>query len=297
MPIAPSPAVLRAGDLLEFLQKRPTEACSVSELARAVGIPRATCDAILQALAVHRLVTRREEGRRQYVLGPANIGLGEAARRANPMLPAARVAAEQLAHAMRTCVAVSIRDGDMIRVAEVFDFAPMLALRVRVGQAIALVPPFGAVFVAWDEDAEQWIAAADTEEDRNRYRLALAEVRRRGYSVGGSASRTPELEMIERLAEASDAASGFYDRSLQLDELTLSRYLETDVDDAATVRVGQISAPVFGPDERVTASLLVPGPDRRVTGAELHALAERITAAAREATRSAGGRAPDPPPR
>lgn len=268
----------------------------MSELARAVGVPRATCDSILQALAAHRLVTRRDEDRR-YVLGPTNVALGEAARRANPVLPAARVAAEQLARALGTCVAVPVRDGDAIRVAEVSDFIPMLALRVRVGQAIALVPPFGAVFVAWDEDAERWIGAADTDEERVRCREALAEVRRRGYSVGGSASRTPELAMIERLADASDAVSGGHDRSMHLDELTLSRYLDAGVDDEATVRVGQISAPVFGPNARVAASLLVPGPGRRVTGSELHALAERITAAATDATQSAGGRTPEPAPR
>ena len=39
----------------------------------------------------------------------------------------------------------------------VFDFGPAFGARARVGQSIPLVPPFGAVFVAWDPtDAEQW---------------------------------------------------------------------------------------------------------------------------------------------
>ncbi|MBM3661218.1 MAG: helix-turn-helix domain-containing protein, partial [Actinobacteria bacterium] len=60
MPINPSPAVLRAADVLEHLAARPDEAFSVSELAREVGMPRATCDAVLLALAERALVDRRD---------------------------------------------------------------------------------------------------------------------------------------------------------------------------------------------------------------------------------------------
>lgn len=294
MPIHPSPAVLRACAVLRYMAEHPARSFTVSELARAVAVPRATCDAVVQALAAQRFVMRGEDDRR-YELGPGSIALGEAARLANPVLSAAKVAGEELARALETCVAVSIRDGDTIRVAEVFDFAPLLARRVRVGQAIPLVPPFGAVFVAWDEDAERWIGTADTEPARERYRTALADVRRCGYSVGGSASRPSDLEAIESLASPSEAAP-VRDRNKLLDELMHSRYLNADPDDRSTVRVGQISAPVFGPDGKVSASLLVPGPDYRVTAAELGELADRVRDAALRATRGAGGSPPDPSP-
>jgi DNA-binding IclR family transcriptional regulator len=292
MPIHPSPAVLRACDVLRYMAEDPTRSFTVSELARAVGVPRATCDAVLQALAAQRFVARSLDDRR-YELGPGSIVLGEAARLANPVLSAAKMAGEELARALSTCVAVSIRDGDTIRVAEVFDFAPLLARRVRVGQAIPLVPPFGAVFVAWDDDAERWIGTADNEPERERYRMALADVRRCGYSVGGSASRPSDLEAIESLASPAAAATA-RDRSKLLDELMHSRYLSADLDDRSTLHVGQISAPVFGPDGRVSASLLVPGPEHRVTAAQLGELAGRVREAALRAAGSAGGSPPDP---
>src|SRR5262245_51271153 len=128
MPITPSPAVLRACDALGHLARHPTESFSVSELARQLGVPRATCDAILQALAVHRLVTRRDDDLR-YELGPGSFAIGDAARVANPVLRAARIEAEQLARAIGTCIAVPVRDGSTARVAEVFDFGPLFARR------------------------------------------------------------------------------------------------------------------------------------------------------------------------
>jgi DNA-binding IclR family transcriptional regulator len=293
MPIAPSPAVLRAGDLLAHLAHHPTESFSVSELARRVSVPRATCDAILQALAAHRLVTRRDEDLR-YGLGPGHIALGEAARAGNSALRAAKVEAERLARAIHACVAVCVRDGDTARVAEVFDFAPVFALRARVGQAIRLVPPFGAVFVAWtDEDVEGWIARADATleaRERERYLRALEEVRRRGYSVSTQPTRRHRRDFAKVLAGSPDSETARRSRDSLIREMMHSEYLAAELDPDATVRMGQISAPVFDWNGQVTTSLLVSGPTDELTGAELRALGSRLLAAATRATRSAGGR-------
>lgn len=295
MPITPSPAVLRACNLLAHLIHHPTESFTVSELARAIEVPRATCDAILQALAAHRFVTRRSD--RRYELGPGSIALGDAARAANPLLRVAKAEAERLARELGSCAAVTVRDGDTARVVEVFDFGPLFALRARVGQAIPLVPPFGAVFVAWTEDdAEAWIAragAALEPDERDRYRRALAEMRRRGYSVSVTAPRRAELaKALETLATSPEADDSHRDRDALIREVMHSGYLAADLDADAAVRVAQISAPVFDPNGHVTAALLVPGPNHDITGAELRALAGRIVRAAARATRNAGGREP-----
>src|SRR4029450_2174190 len=120
MPITPSPAVLRACNLLAHLIHHPTESFTVSELARAIEVPRATCDAILQALDAHRFVTRRSDRRYElgprriarggaaprsvprpsapgYELGPGSIARGDAAGAANPLLRVAKAEAERLA--------------------------------------------------------------------------------------------------------------------------------------------------------------------------------------------------------
>jgi DNA-binding IclR family transcriptional regulator len=278
------------------MTRHPGASFTVSQLAREVGVPRATCDAILQALAVHRLVTRRDPDL-HYELGPAGIALGDAARTANPVLRAATIEAERLARAVGCCVAVSVNDGDSVRVCDVFDFGPVFALRARVGQAIPLVPPFGAVFVAWaDDDAEAWLARADTtltREERERYRRVLRAVRQRGYSISMATPRRPELvEAVETLVDSPESDQARFKRDELIREMMHSTYLPADLDDDAVVRVAQISAPVFDERGRAAASLLVPGPGHDITAAALRGLAGQVVEAASRATCTAGGREP-----
>ncbi|HXK26412.1 MAG TPA: helix-turn-helix domain-containing protein [Myxococcota bacterium] len=290
----PSPAVLRAGDVLDHLIRHPTDSFTVSEVARAVGVPRATCDSILQALAEKHFVTRNAE--RRYELGPGSIALGEAARLANPSLGAAKVEAELLARTLHACVSVCVHDGRTARVVESFDFGPIFAVRARVGQAIPLVPPFGAVFVAWsDEDAERWIARAGDLLDageRERYRRALEAVRRRGYSVSIAVPGPTIPETVETLARSPDSDDAERARDELIRQAMHSAYLPVELDAEKPLRVGQISAPVFDREGAVAASLLVPGPDRDIHAAELRSLAGRLLEAATRATRAAVGREP-----
>jgi len=292
MPIAPSPAVSRACEILDHLAGHPDESFSVSEVARLIEVPRATCDSVLQALAAHQYVTRRETDRR-YQLGPRVIAVGEAARRANPVLEAAKDEAERLARANGWFVAVSIRDGNLARVAQVFDFAPLFALRARVGQAIPLVPPFGAVFVAWSADEEDaWLARADATlkpKERARYRGALQQVRRRGYSL---AVLTRRLQAVETMAISTDADVSAEARERIVRQMMHSDYLATDLDPGAPLRIAQISAPVFDWNGQATTSLLAPGPEYEVSCAEVETLAQHLVEAAARATTRAGGRAP-----
>ena len=292
MPIEPSPAVLRAGDILGQLIQQPAAALSVSELARRVGAPRATCDAILRALSVHRLVTRREDDLR-YELGPGGIALGEAARVANPWLAAARIEAERLARELGACVCVCVHDGRSARVVESFDFGPLFAVRARVGLEIPLVPPFGAVFVAWKkEDAEAWIARADEHleaDEQDRYRRALTAVRNRGYSVSIATPRDVDPGRVSALGVPLESDQ---ERDELMQQVMHSDYLPVALDAQRSVRVGQISAPVFDRAGSVAASLLLPGPEREVGAVELRVLAGRLMEAATRATSLAGGREP-----
>src|SRR6185437_5904753 len=116
--------------------------------------------------------------------------------------------AESLARAHSCVVAVTVRDGAETRVASVFDFGPPFGIRPRTGDAIALVPPFGATFVAWEVQAtvQEWLDRADpplTDLERARYQAALAAVRQRGYSITIATGRQPQLAAaLERLLES-----------------------------------------------------------------------------------------------
>jgi len=300
MPISPSPAVLRAGDLLGHLARHPSEAFTVSKLSREVGVPRATCDSILQALAVHDIVVRRDRDL-HYELGAGCVALGDAARAANSVLRAAGEEASALALALTCCAAVTVRVGDEARVAEVFDSGPAFGLRAGVGQAIPIVPPFGAVFVAWsDNETDAWLAHVDRRRGRahlEQCRRAIDAVRRRGYSVAVSVPRRPELaRVIETLATTPDAADALRARDELVGEMQHTEYLPADIDDDARIRLTQMSAPIFDRGGRVVAAIMLLGPDYDLTNAELSALGEHLARAATRATDTAGGRGPGPAP-
>ncbi len=305
MPLVPSPAVLRAADVLLELAAEPTRAFSVTELARRLAIPRATCDSLLLGLAERGFV--RRDAALRYELGPTGIVLGDAARAANPALRAAGVHAEALARARSLVVAVTIRDGSQTRVTGVFDFGPQFGIRPRVGDAIAIVPPFGATFVAWESASEvqAWLQRADpplTAAEQDRYREALDAVRRRGYSVTVTPGRQPELATaLERLlADASGGAPRGRDEAIRV--VTHSEYLAAELDPQGTIRLMQLSAPVFQPGGdagaggNVAASIMLLGPGHDLRADEIDAFGELVLAAAARATSDIGGRPPPAQP-
>jgi DNA-binding IclR family transcriptional regulator len=299
MPINPSPAVLRACEVLDVLSRHPTEPLSLAEITRRVGVPRATCDAVLLALAAGGYVVRREEDLR-YVLGSRGITLGTAARLANTTLRAASVEAEQLARRTSACVAVTTRDGDETRVTEVFDFGPPFSVRAHAGQSIPLRPPFGAVFVAWEtsDGIAHWLDSPELADgdEVSRYRSALAEVRRRGYSVTVATDRRPDLAVaLETLAERPDADEARRVRDELMRQMMHSEYLPAGLDDTRTpLRVTQMSAPVFDRSGRVAVAIMLLGPSYEVTSEEIATMGDDLVKAAQRATTAAGGHPSDP---
>ena len=296
MALVPSPAVVRAGDLLAHLAAHPTRALTVTELARSAGIPRATCDSLLLGLAARGFVQR--DAQLRYRLGAACIMLGDAARAGHPALRAAAAQAETLARTRSAVVAVTVRDGDETRVASVFDFGPAFGIRPRAGDAIALVPPFGATFIAWDgpQDVDAWLLRAQpplTTAEVKRYHAALDAVRRRGYSVTVDTGRQPDLiTALERLGGDPDADEARRLRDEAIREMTHSEYLAAEVDPRDSIRLTQVSAPVFQAGGSVAASIMLLGPGREVTAAEIATLGDLVLASATRASAEIGGAGP-----
>jgi len=294
MGVTPSPAVVRASELLYELASQPTQCFTVSELARKLGIPRATCDTVLRGLTDGGLV-RRDDGLR-YQLSPGCIALGDAARNANLALRAANAHAEQLAHEKSSVTAVSIRDRHSTRVSDVFDFGPPLGLRARVGAAMPLVPPFGSTFVAWDAEfeGEEWLERAQpalTPSEKDRYRAALAEIRQRGFSVTLVTERQPRLiASLERVA-AEPRSDTYFDRDQVAQQMTQSEYLLGAIEADRLVRVAQVSAPVFQGNGVVAASIMLLGPTQEVTADEVWELGAQVAGAAAAASRGVSGAA------
>lgn len=296
MPIAPAPAVLRAGEVLRLLAATPTEAFSVSEIARTLELPRATCDAVAQALTLSGLLVRRDRDLR-YMLGPGAIAVGDAARVANPVLRVAAVQAEHLARELGACTAVSLRRGDSSAVAEVFDHGPAFGLRAQVGQTIGHVPPFGAAYVAWhDDEIDAWLERTPRplrKVDRRRLEAALDQVRRLGFSITVASPRRLDLEAaLSTLAERPDAEPAKRARDEVVSEMIHRDYLASELDDETPRRVTLMAAPVFDQHGRAAATILLLGPDHDLTGRAVRRRGAALVDAATRATLGTGGAAP-----
>lgn len=287
MPINPSPAVQRAGQVLWYLAEHPSETHTVAQLSRVLQIPRATCDSILQALTAQGFVSRR--GREMgYELGASCLALASAAQAANTVLSVANRQADQLSRELGACVVVSTVIAGEARAVAVFDRAPASMLRARVGQAIPLAPPFGVVFVAWDAAAsERWLQTGGVESaaDLERWNRSLQFARRHGYSFSVDVPPGPLFgQVLEDLVLSPDSEADQQARDELIERLRHSQYLATEVDHEVEVQIMQISAPVFDSRGTVTASLMVLGSMRPVSGREVEALADRVVQAADRAT-------------
>jgi DNA-binding IclR family transcriptional regulator len=288
MPINPSPAVQRAGQVLWYLAEHPSETHTVAQLSRVLGIPRATCDSILQALTQQGFVSRRER-ELGYELGASCLALASAAQAANTVLSVANRQADQLARELGACVVVSTVIAGEARAVAVFDRAPATMLRARVGHAIPLAPPFGVVFVAWDAAAsERWLQRGGDQADPadgRRWIQSLQFARRHGYSFSVDAPPGPQFgHVLEELVLSPDSEPDRRARDELIERLRHSDYLATDVDHEAEVQVMQVSAPVFDANGVVTASIMVLGSLRPMRGEEVETLAERVVQAADRAT-------------
>ncbi|MCB0997169.1 MAG: hypothetical protein KDB21_18875, partial [Acidimicrobiales bacterium] len=214
---------------------------------------------------------------------------------ANPALRAAADETEQLARRLGWCGAVAVRDGGEARVVDVFDFGPPFGPRAKVGQTIELVPPFGAVFVAWHgDDVDAWLAYAEDRSARTQYRTSLETIRQRGYSITLATQRNPELaQALETLTERPNATDARRRRDELIQQMMHASTLATELADDTAARISQISAPVFDAAGGATTSIMLVGPDYDITGAEAAQLGRGIADAAARATERGGGRRPE----
>jgi len=282
-----APAVERSVAVLNHLAAHPGEKLTLSEIAREVGLNKATLHAILGALADAGYLVR-DPARKSYGLGPALIALGNAASSTHPAVDYALPEMQALTDELGLdCVASAAIHDEIVILARSGTPRPF-GVYVLPGQRLPLTPPIGTVFVAWSsqEEIDHWLGrlGADVKADAlKRLRSAVEAVRQRGYSVG--------LEGGTRVGRSGEA------RPLTLEEGVRSvrseEYAPVEIQPAESYRVNQIGAPVFGPDGGVAIALFVIGFPGRISGAEVARIAERLTTATDRTTKGIHGRRPE----
>lgn len=277
----PSPQTDRVVTLLNVLAANPSAGLTVSEIARRLGVNKATCYPMLAALQQAGWLVRHP-GRKTFHLGPALVPIGRAAAVGLPTSELVHATLVDLSHELGVTCAAIAPAADHVVVIDQATPHPHRAPTLRPGQRLPMRAPWGAVFVAWGDDdvVERWLAHAG--DDRDRWRDVLAAVRSIGVVVELDESLTDRVrDEARRLSPAlgRDELQAVVERLV--DELSRQRQpLLTDLDRDGRHPVVSINAPVRDADGTVMLGIAAMGFTAPLDAAEVRRIASRVRAAA-----------------
>jgi DNA-binding IclR family transcriptional regulator len=191
-----TPAVFRLAAVLKLFAKDPARSWTLTEIVAELGISRSTCHALLVSLDETNIIYR--DSAKRYSLGSLAASVGRAA---SDFALEADVVRRELESISRDFGVISVtnyrrQDGILVR-----DWVDPVRRRHKpavAGSTIPLTPPWGAVFYAWESDAEQrsWLARASSIGDNadvlQYVNRGLREIRRRRYVCGIRAEGGPD---------------------------------------------------------------------------------------------------------
>lgn len=293
----PALSATRATRVMSQLAVHPDGQWTIAELSRTLDINLSSLHAVLATLETEGFV-RRDPVSRSYRVGPSAVALGIGALRSQPVITSAEHDLDVLARELGLEGFVTAAGGATIVVlARVGHHRPS-SPSLRVAQRIPLVPPLGAVFVAWADDVERnaWLdrASADAA-GRHRQDETLRVVRTRGYAVGLEVPEREHFGVAVAATPDRPASEEAQTVGRALDDLSRADYQLGEIADGASHRVSLLAAPVFDRYGHVELALTLAGFDARLTSDELRALGGRLRDVAIVLTRSSGGVAPSPP--
>lgn len=276
--------------VLEALRAHPDDGLRFADVARAAAVSQATCHAILASLTDAGYVAR-DESTKTYFLGPALVPLAAGASRTLRVGQIIRPALDELATRIGLACSVAEAVGDAITVVAVAA-PPGVDPLLPIGASVPFAPPYGAIHVAWSEEAaiDAWIARATNPAlTPARLRAVVADHRHSRVAV---APYTPAREGVRAaLAELASEQQAGELRTRTLDLLaTIDRldYTSQELAGADPLPVHTITAPVF--EKRTSqpqvafavgvqvADAAVPMPRLRTLIAELHRTTDDMTA-------------------
>ena len=296
----PAPQTDRLIALFRLLAARPQQGMTVADIARRIEVNRANLYPMIATLVEAGWLVHDPE-RKVYGLGPALVGLGDAAAAGFPALTAVRPVAEALSEELGLSSAVFTRSEGMVTLAELVWDIRQGAAPIRLGQTFPLRAPFGAGFVAWSgsEAVDEWLTAPAALA-RDRALLALEGIRRRGYVIEAETRPDQHIAGVIDAIRPRNAGQSDDEGQLLTDEAVQAMMedlahrpdsLPAEVEPGRLYRLTTIGAPIFDPRGEVTAFMVMFGFTGLLPGREVDKLGQRIRHVADRVTAQTGGTA------
>lgn len=290
----PALSASRSLDVIDFLATLPSTSFTMSQIARAVNINVATCHAILNELTARGYLSR-SAAKKSYSLGPALIGIGNAAIRSQPLIARAQALATGLSQEHGVPVALTRLIGDEIVGIFSIHSDNSAGKAARPGTRLPMIPPIGAPFLAWSSEQriDAWIARrpdADNPDLVGRWRKELERVRERGFQV---LLRSPVSGYFPQLLSELSAGESVLDYKKYIIEHVGSsdvtmRQLET-IEPDALYQVLLIAAPIFDESNQAVYNLCIGDLAAAVSGETIRMLADSLLGVCVRIMREHGG--------
>jgi DNA-binding IclR family transcriptional regulator len=291
----PALAATRAIDILNFITNQPGHEFTLSEFVQRLEINIASCHAILNTLTENGYLVRHPT-HKTYTLGPALIATGQAAQERHPAIGIARTEAAKLSAETNLEVVVSARLGkDMVGLAHYgkLDFSAPI---IQVGQHVPLIPPLGAVFMAWSnsDQVEAWLKKSPrtiAKSERDKYHELLATIKNRGYAV--YLENAVPIELGEAAREISFSNSSPRDRAMMtklIGKLDIDAHYLIRPKSGKRYQVRLLSAPIFNRHGVVAYAIYLSGFGEELSTEEIQMYVKKLTACCRSVTVQSNGK-------
>ncbi len=286
-PISHSNSAARAVAIVEFLATHPEKTLTATEIGRGVHMNKSTAYTIIQTLCESGWLFRTPQTAR-YGLGPTLIALGQAATEFTPHVSIARPVMRQLASELgRECV-FSIMVNDEVLILDTTGSGGLDGSSTRPGQRTPCFPPFGRVFVAFQDEAAQtaWLKRGATSDLDRSLELStdLEEIRERGFAA------TLRSELQERwVAVLQEIPYSVTEENLwqflrgQLDRMERSESPRRGGASSEELTINSVHAPIFE-DGDARYALTIVNINERLDVPGLTELGQRVRAASDEIT-------------
>ncbi|GAA4488562.1 helix-turn-helix domain-containing protein [Rhodococcus olei] len=289
-----SPPTDRVVQILNLLADSPRERLTLTQVAEALDLNKPTCLGILTALTDADFVTRDDA--KTYGLGPALIRLGSAAESGLANLDLVRPFVTELHDTLGvSCILTAVHEGHIVILDRRGPAIPG-DRRDLVGERFPLAPPLGLVNVAWEHDTlvDAWLNCpplAPLPPTDDVVRAIVDGGRTRGFIVECLSTSTASSVVL-----ASLLASGMPQRIIDelrshLPPVDWSEFVtEMPVDDAETLPVANISAPIFDRHGTQQYTLTLVPEEADASVAQCRDWAAVVVRVARAATAALGGK-------